>query len=168
VVNQGGRHGPEAERLAQGIQRSLNEIAASHHPPPPVQPAVTPAEKPGEPATTAKKADTNPDQQAVRDLIQQMSVVFSSRSISGLEQIWPARNNGAKDNLKKVFTSAQSLSRKFDIESITIRPDGVTATAVGKYDGTIRLSSKDSPSSGNFYFRCTKKNGKWFVDDFNF
>ena len=75
---------------------------------------------------------------------------------------------GDKNKLKAVFDGAQSVTRQFNIVNITIRPDGNSATAVGKYEGAIREGGKDFPSSGDFYVRLSKKNGKWSIDEASF
>ena len=84
-----------------------------------------------------------------------------------LQGIWP-KMGANKNALKSVFGSAQSFSREFHIASTTIQPDGASATVVGNYEGTIREGGKDFPSSGNFYVRLSKKNGKWQIDDASF
>jgi serine/threonine-protein kinase len=139
--------------------------------PPSVQPVApaaptTPAAKPAEPAPAVRAAES-PDQQAIHNTIQQLSSAFSNRSMAELQGIWP-KMGANKNALKSVFGSAQSFSREFHIASTTIQPDGASATVVGNYEGTIREGGKDFPSSGNFYVRLSKKNGKWLIDDASF
>jgi serine/threonine-protein kinase len=139
--------------------------------PPSVQPITpaaptTPTAKPAEPAPAVRAAES-PDQQAIHNTIQQLSSAFSNRSMTELQGIWP-KMGANKNALKTVFGSAQSFSREFHIASTTIQPDGASATVVGNYEGTIREGGKDFPSSGNFYVRLSKKNGKWLIDDASF
>jgi hypothetical protein len=140
-------------------------VSASVQPPPP--PALNPAPvKPVESSPTVKTAE-NPDQQAIHNAIQQLSSAFSSRSMAELQSIWPKMGPN-KNAMKRVFDSAQSLSREFHIASTTIHPDGASATVVGNYEGTIREGGKEFPSSGNFYVRLSKKDGRWLIDDASF
>jgi hypothetical protein len=73
-----------------------------------------------------------------------------------------------RDTMKKAFENSQSIRRDFHTRSVTIHPDYMTATAIGIYEGMIRIGGKDVPSSGDFYVRLSKKNGKWLIDDASF
>ena len=109
----------------------------------------------------------DPDGQSIYNLIQQLSAAFSHRSMAELEGVWP-KMGGSRNNLKKIFDSSQSIQREFHIRSTTIQPGHTSATVIGTYEGNIREGGKDFPSSGNFYVRLSKKNGRWLIDDANF
>jgi hypothetical protein len=145
-------------------------------PPPSSPPPATPSIQPSAPSAAAVKAaepppavraDESPDQKAIHAIIQQLSSAFSDRSMNELQTIWP-KMGANKNALKTVFESAQSFSREFHIASTMVHPDGASATVVGNYEGSIREGGREFASSGNFYVRLSKKNGKWVIDDASF
>lgn len=109
----------------------------------------------------------DPDEKAISNVMQQMSAAFSSRNMLELERVWP-KMGSSRDVLKRTFDSSQSIRREFKIQSTTIQPGHTSATVIGTYNGNIRERGKDFSSSGNFYVRLSKKNGKWLIDDANF
>jgi hypothetical protein len=118
-------------------------------------------------ATASDAAVNDPDKQTIQNLIQQMSAAFAKRNLAELEAIWP-KMGSSRDSLKRSFDSSQTFRRDFHIASTTIQSDRTLATVIGTYEGNIREGGKDFPSSGNFYVRLSKKNGKWLIDDANF
>ena len=84
-----------------------------------------------------------------------------------LQGVWP-KMGSSKEKLQRTFDLSQSISREFHIGNTTIQADGVSATVVGNYEGKIREGGKEYPSSGNFYVRLSKKNGKWLIEDASF
>jgi len=134
----------------------------------PVEPArAAPEPAPVQPAAASVNLDS-PDRQAIAASIEQLSAAFSHRSMAELLEIWP-RIGAIRNTLRTVFDTAQSLTREFHVQSLSISNDGVTATAIGTYDGRIRDGrGVETPSSGNFYVRLGKRNGKWLIDDASF
>ena len=85
-----------------------------------------------------------------------------------MQEIWPKLGSN-RDTFKKVFDNTKSLSREFHIQSLNISSGGDSATAIGSYEGkVVDGRGKETPSSGNFYVRFTKKNGRWYIDDASF
>jgi hypothetical protein len=132
-------------------------------PPQPICPANASALAP--PVT---QVGEDADRQAICVLIQQLSSALLHRNIAELQDIWPKMGSN-KNKFKGLFESGQALSRELYVTSQTVNPDGLIATVVGNYAGSLRdLRGVQSPRSGNFYVRFTKKNGKWFIDDASF
>jgi hypothetical protein len=110
----------------------------------------------------------SPDRQAITASIQKLSAAFSHRSMAEVLEIWP-RIGAIRNTLKTIFDTAQSLSRDFHIQSLSIANDGATATVIGTYDGKLRDGrGVETTSSGNFYVRLGKRNDKWLIDDASF
>ncbi|MBZ5699304.1 MAG: protein kinase [Acidobacteriia bacterium] len=141
-------------------------VAAAPSPTPKAVEPVTPS-KPGEPPPVVAPSD-NLDRQAITVALQQLSAAFSHRSLAELEGIWPKLGPN-KSTFKKVFDGTKSLSREFHLQNLNISNGGDTATAVGTYEGKV-LDGRgvETPSSGNFYVRFGKKNGRWYIDDASF
>jgi hypothetical protein len=96
-------------------------------------------------------------------LIQQLSYAFSDRSIAKIREIWPQMGDNEKA-LKSSFDSAQSFSREFHAENISIHPDGETADVEGTYEGKSISEGKESTSSGKFTLKLSKRDGNWYID----
>jgi serine/threonine protein kinase len=136
------------------------------------EPAPPPPSKASEPPVVAASAPDKPppdslDRQEIGVVLQQLSAAFSRKSLSEMDAIWP--KNSSKGTFRKSFDSFKAFTREFHAPSITFSNDGNTATAIGTYEGAVRDGrGVDTPSSGNFYVRFFKKNGRWFIDDANF
>jgi hypothetical protein len=110
----------------------------------------------------------NLDRQAIAVTLQQLSAALSHRSMSDLKEIWP-KLGPQKNTFKKVFDGTKSLSREFHTLRLSISSSADRATAIGSYEGNVVDGrGVETPSSGNFYVRLGKKNGRWYIDDASF
>jgi hypothetical protein len=177
---------PVAERPSQPVaaanpQPVVPTLAPAVPTPAPAAVAATPtpAPKAAEPAAPAKAAEPAPvvassekdstDRQAINVSLQQLSTAFSNRNINEVEELWPKGNKNTMNALKTVFSSVKSMTREFHPQSVTISPDGNSATAIGAYQGKfVDAKGVETPNSGNFYVRFGKRNGRWFIDDASF
>ena len=168
ALNASDKSGLEAARngfqaIAQGngphaadAQRSLDEInakLAALNQPPPTTP--TPPVKPSGVA----------DSDAVVALVTRYSQAFEQRNADALRQIWP--NIGKRyGGLKNSFESASSIKMQVQTESVSIAPDGNTATVIAQVTQEYTpKGEKPRSAKGRTIFQFAKSNGSWVILD---
>jgi serine/threonine protein kinase/predicted Zn-dependent protease len=151
VGQAGGPHAGEAQKYVDDINTKLAALNAP--PPAPVAPV-----KPDVPSGTA-------DQDAVLALVKRYSQAFEQRNPDALRQIWP--NMGKRyAGLKTSFESASSIKMQVQTESVSIAPDGNTATVIAQVAQEFTPQGK-KPQNIKFraVFQFAKSNGSWVILD---
>ncbi len=103
-----------------------------------------------------------PESSEIRDLLKQLSIAFSDKSISELKNIWPQMGD-EKKAIQNEFHSAETISRTFDINTLTLSPDRQTATVSGNYRETSISKGRSVQRLGVFHLTLVKMNGKWLI-----
>jgi eukaryotic-like serine/threonine-protein kinase len=147
----GGPHAGEAQKYVDDINTKL---AALNAPPPVPAPPV----KPDVSAGTA-------DHDAVLSLVKRYSQAYEQRNADALRQIWP--NMGRRyAGLKTSFESASSIKMQMQTESVSIAPDGNTATVIAEFAQEFTPQGKKPQNIKiRAVFQFAKSNGSWVILD---
>jgi hypothetical protein len=151
IAQAGGPHASEARRFVDEITTKLSALNA------PPTPQVAPA-KP--------EALSGPtDNDAVLALVKRYSQAFEQRNADALRQIWP--NIGKRySGLKNSFESASSIKMQVQTESVSIAPDGNTATVIAQVAQEYTpQGQKPRSAKGRTIFQFAKSNGSWVILD---
>ena len=151
VGQAGGPHAAEAQKYVEAINTKLAALNAP--PPPPVAPV-----KPDVSSGTA-------DHDAVLALVARYSQAFEQRNADGLRQIWP--NMGKRyTGLKTSFESASSIKMQVQSESVSVAPDGNTATVIAEFAQEFTPQGKKPQNIKiRAVFQFAKSNGSWVILD---
>jgi hypothetical protein len=156
---QNGPHTGEAQKCVDDINAKLNAL---NQPPVPVTPPSAPQPAKRETPNTAAA-----DEAAVRDVVQMFFQAFEQRNPEGLSRLWPSIPQKRYDGWKNAFASASVITMQIMNESVTVSPDGGTATvsvqAQQQYTAKAQKMSKKSEAS--WKFQLTKRNGVWVITD---
>jgi eukaryotic-like serine/threonine-protein kinase len=151
VGQAGGPHAAEAQKYVDDINTKLAALNAP--PPAPVTPV-----KPDVASGTA-------DHDAVLALVNRYSQAYEQRNADALRQIWPnmgKRYAGFKDS----FDRAASIKMQVQTESVTIAPDGNTATVIAQVTQEYTpQGAKPKSVKGRTIFQLAKSNGSWVILD---
>jgi hypothetical protein len=152
VGQAGGPHAAEAQKYVDDINTKL---AALSQPPP------TPPAAPVKPEVAPGMADHD----AVLALVKRYSQAFEQRNPDALRQIWP--NIGKRyAGLKTSFESASSIKMQVQTESVSIAPDGNTATVIAQVAQEFTPQGKKPQNIKiRAVFQFAKSNGSWVILD---
>jgi serine/threonine protein kinase len=151
IAQAGGPHASEARRFVDEITTKLSALNAP--PTPPVAPSKPDA------------ASGPTDNDAVLALVKRYSQAFEQRNADALRQIWP--NIGKRySGLKNSFESASSIKMQVQTESVSIAPDGNTATVIAQVAQEYTpQGQKPRSAKGRTIFQFAKSNGSWVILD---
>jgi serine/threonine protein kinase len=151
IAKAGGPHASDAQRFVDEIGAKLAALN---------QPPVTPVQPPPVPAVS-----TPTDSDAVLALVKRYSQAFEQRNPDALRQIWP--NIGKRyAGLKTSFESASSIKMQVQTESVSIAPDGNSATVIAQVAQEFTPQGKKTQSiKFRAVFQFAKSNGSWVILD---
>jgi hypothetical protein len=147
----GGPHAAEAQKYVEDINAKLAALNAP--PPAPVAPV-----KPDASSGTA-------DHDAILALVNRYSQAYEQRNADALRQIWP--NMGKRyAGFKNSFDRAASIKMQVQTESVSIAPDGNTATVMAQVTQEYTPQGEKPKSvKGRTLFQLAKSNGAWVITD---
>jgi serine/threonine protein kinase len=148
IVQAGGTHASEAQKLVEDINSKLTALS---QPPPPLTPA--------KPQVSTAAADND----AVLALVRRYSQAFEQRNPDALQQIWPTMGR-LYAGYKNSFESASSIRMQVQTESVNIASDGNTATVTGQFtEEYTPQGQKPRSVKGRTVFQFAKTNGTWVI-----